>query len=344
MQLYHGSQVGYMYNEMLPVGPNTIGTLCKAFAKELGFSDWDKCTGHGLRKMGIAHAMTYSEKNIAPLVLGMSRHKNYQTSLSYQKPNKDMYKGYNKAILGKHVPSPPAAHCSKKTRFSRCDPPPEEASSNEVMDMSDPVECDNSSNIVTLCSAGNVSSAPNKITATTSTYESALHCTTIEFTSNDVNKNELALAWNKRREVNDKLDGSVASGGVSSMSTLISSAETVQPCGDMSLVPFRSSSVSAVDNVGHYTVGVHPVFNTLHSNTVHRNYIVPSSATSFSLEAELFRRNEERRSWEHKVKELELQLAHKKENYNDMKEDLRDVKKEGKNGDKQIMIGNCIIL
>jgi hypothetical protein len=69
--------------------------------------------------MEITHAMTYSEKNIAPLVIGMSRHKSYQTSLAYQKPNEEMNKNYNKAILGKYVPSPPATRChGKKTRFS----------------------------------------------------------------------------------------------------------------------------------------------------------------------------------------------------------------------------------
>jgi hypothetical protein len=73
----------------------------------MGFKDWQQCAGLGLRKMGITSAMTYGDKNIAPLVMGMSRHKNYQTSLLYQKLSDDMYLNYNRAILGKHVKSPP---------------------------------------------------------------------------------------------------------------------------------------------------------------------------------------------------------------------------------------------
>ena len=62
----------YLYNQNLPIGPNTISTATKELALEMGFKDWERCTGHGLRKMGITNAMTYGEKNIAPLVMGMS--------------------------------------------------------------------------------------------------------------------------------------------------------------------------------------------------------------------------------------------------------------------------------
>jgi len=41
----------YLYNPKLPVGGNKIGPLCKKMAREMGFTDWEKCTGHGLRKM-----------------------------------------------------------------------------------------------------------------------------------------------------------------------------------------------------------------------------------------------------------------------------------------------------
>ena len=84
-----------------------MGPLCVELAKDMGFENWEKCTGHGLRKMGITPAMSYAETNIAPVVLGMARHKNYQTSLTYQKPNDAMYKSYNKALAGKHLASSP---------------------------------------------------------------------------------------------------------------------------------------------------------------------------------------------------------------------------------------------
>jgi hypothetical protein len=44
---FKSGEISYMYNEKLPVGPNSIGTLCKDIAKSLGFEDWDRCTGHG---------------------------------------------------------------------------------------------------------------------------------------------------------------------------------------------------------------------------------------------------------------------------------------------------------
>jgi len=65
--------------------------------------------------MGITNAMTYAETNIAPVVLGASRHKNYQTSLAYQKLNDDMYRSYSKAIIGRHVSSPPTKRQRKKS-------------------------------------------------------------------------------------------------------------------------------------------------------------------------------------------------------------------------------------
>jgi hypothetical protein len=84
-------------------------------AEEMGFDCWEKCTGHGLCKMGITNAMTYAETNVAPVVLGASRHKNYQTSLAYQKPYDDMYRSYNRALLGRHVSSPPTKRQRKKS-------------------------------------------------------------------------------------------------------------------------------------------------------------------------------------------------------------------------------------
>jgi hypothetical protein len=33
-------------------------------AHELGFKDWEKCTGQGLRKMGITNTMSNGNKNI----------------------------------------------------------------------------------------------------------------------------------------------------------------------------------------------------------------------------------------------------------------------------------------
>jgi len=83
-------------------------------AHDLSFEDWEKCTGQGLRKMGITNAMSNGNKNIEKVVLGMSRHKSLQTSMRYQEPNHEMFQNYNREILGKHVASPPRRSQVKK--------------------------------------------------------------------------------------------------------------------------------------------------------------------------------------------------------------------------------------
>jgi hypothetical protein len=82
----------------------------------------------------------------------------------------------------------------------------------------------------------------------------------------------------------------------------------------------------------------------MQSNTVQRNYIFPPSEMRYALEAEVAQYKEEKMIMEQRVKELELRLAHQMERYDNIKEDLRGVKKGGSNGDKQIMVGNCVIL
>jgi len=96
----------YIYNPKLPIGANTVGPLSNKMAKEMGFEDWERCTGHGFRKMGITHAMTNAPTSAAPLILKASRHKNYQTSLLYQQPTDEMYHNYDRAIRGKRAATP----------------------------------------------------------------------------------------------------------------------------------------------------------------------------------------------------------------------------------------------
>jgi hypothetical protein len=72
--------------------------------------------------MGISHAMTNAPTSAAPIILKASRHKRYQTSLLYQRPNDDMYHHYSAAILGKHVPTPPrpVSRKKKEKKYERC--------------------------------------------------------------------------------------------------------------------------------------------------------------------------------------------------------------------------------
>jgi len=64
----------------------------------------------------------------------------------------------------------------------------------------------------------------------------------------------------------------------------------------------------------------------------------------YAYESEISRQFEERKEWESKVKDLQWQLAYQKERFDDIKQDLREVKKKGKKENKQVMISNCVIL
>jgi hypothetical protein len=111
---YRRSKLPYLYNENLPVGGNSISPVTKKLAEELGFPDWEKCTGQGLRKMGITNIMSNGNKNIEKVALGMSRHKSLKTSLIYQKPSEEMFQNYNRALMGRHIASPPRKKRKKR--------------------------------------------------------------------------------------------------------------------------------------------------------------------------------------------------------------------------------------
>jgi hypothetical protein len=316
--------------------------------------------------MGITNAMINSEKNVAPLVLGMSRHKSYQTTLNYQKPNDEIYKNYNKAILGKHVPSPPTTCRSKKTKINDSNDNVLDNIANQVPSASDHVsvttacggaaygntmdrsvtvsECsasrhsmDCSSEIVTSGIGGTAHANAMDRSLTVSKSAASRHL--MSHSSESVEGRQVALSWNGVREVNESMEGSVTSAGASSLSTLVSSMASETNPGDLTLVPIRGPSVNAMNSIPYYTFEGNPVFNTLHSNTVQRNYILPQSTMSFALETELAQYKEENVSMEHRVKELELRLAHQTERYENIKEDLREVRKEGSKGDNKLWWG-----
>jgi hypothetical protein len=104
---YRRSKLPYLYNENLPVGGNSICPVTKSLAEELGFPDWEKCAGQGLCKMGITNIMSNGNKNIEKVALGMLQHKSLKTSLIYQKPSEEMFQNYNRALMGRHIASPP---------------------------------------------------------------------------------------------------------------------------------------------------------------------------------------------------------------------------------------------
>jgi hypothetical protein len=85
----------YLYNKKQPVGENSIDGNMKEFVKEMGFANWERCTNHGNRKLGITTAVTNADKSISTVVLKVARHKNITSQQPYQQTNVDMLHNYN---------------------------------------------------------------------------------------------------------------------------------------------------------------------------------------------------------------------------------------------------------
>jgi hypothetical protein len=311
-------------------------------AEEMGFEDWEKCTGHGLRKMGITHAMTYAETNIAPVGLGASRHKSYQTSLRYQKPNDDMYMAYNKAICGRHVLSPPKQVRNKRQKKGKAKEP---NNNSEVID--DDNHFINEFNDATAVSYGS---------GTTSDLREDDTASIIKTISTDDNRKMLSTMDSKPEVIQTRCESSISSGQVSSMSgtngpeenvasaSNQSSEYTVVGNNDLAMIPNYPPRSSESDAVPNISVGTLQPYYNMQSNNIQRNFFlhptvggVLPSTTNFGSTMIPYNPYEERRYLENKVTELELRLAHQKEQYDEMKQDLRNVKNEGRQkGDKNI--------
>jgi hypothetical protein len=324
----------YLYHPKLPVGGNKIGPLCKKMAREMGFMDWEKCTGHGLCKMGITHAMTYSEKNIAPLILGMSRHKNYQTSLAYQKPNADMYKSYNKAICGKHVSSPPADPSAKKKKAK-----------NKKNDHDAKIE--------------DVDEFPVQEDMDASHTEAALNIgTEITIRKNptvrDLNQNGTSSIVMPYIHVADDVEThkhpAMGSSAISSVMGAIREQDSIAYMKQMENTNYGGPMISGGLVTPYHGWMTNPVYNHMQSNYIQRNIIVyPTHAESHTIgsnviESELNHHALEKKGLQDKVTKLEMQLQHQKERFDDMKYDLRDVKREKEGRGKPIIVSTCVLL
>jgi hypothetical protein len=314
-------------------------------ALEMGFDMWEKCTGHGLRKMGITNAMTYAETNIAPVVLGASQHKNYLTSLAYQKPNNDMYRSYNKAISGRHVPSPPKVHRSKRRKKVEESNVEQDNVSNEgnIVEMDNNyVEEAKQKRMSTISISESVSVSKDADNASSITNYKSDNVPKIDgntiFTYNKAGTAEAADLYS---------DNSIITGNISLLSGLVSEGDQIHPSRAMALIPQQQLPITKISIV-------HPHYN-MQSNHIQRNIIfnpTPGGIIQpflnmphpYAYESEISRQFEERKEWESKVKDLQWQLAYQKERFDDIKQDLREVKKKGKKENKQVMISNCVIL
>jgi hypothetical protein len=141
-------------------------------------------------------------------------------------------------------------------------------------------------------------------------------------------------------------DVSMNSGKVSSISGLVSEKEILVPNRELAIMPQQSVMAQYQSFIPQYN---------MQSNNIQRNIIVhPSTAGimhvstnapyHYGVQSGINGHYDERKEWESKVKELEMKLAHQKERYDEIKQDLREVKNEGSKGDKPIMISTCVIL
>jgi hypothetical protein len=151
-------------------------------------------------------------------------------------------------------------------------------------------------------------------------------------TSNSVEENQ----YKKHNNVtvkNVEGDASVNSGKVSSISGLLSEKEILAPNTELAIMPQQSATAQYQRLVPQYS---------MQSNHIEQNIIV--QPYHYDLHSRINEHYEERKEWENKVKELEMKLAHQKERYDEIKQDLREVKKEGSREEKPIMISTCVIL
>jgi hypothetical protein len=216
-----------------------------------------------------------------------------------------MYRSYNKAIKGRHGSSPPTKR-QRKNNVGK-------TTKEEKFEEDDLVIVQ--SNLITSCN--------NSLNDGTDVSK---------VTSNSVEENQ----YEKHNIVtvkNVKGDASVNSGKVSSMSGLLSEKEILVPNTELAIMPQQSATAQYQRLVPQYS---------MQSNHIERNLIV--QPYHYELHSGINDHYEERKEWESKVKKLEMKLAHQKERYDEIKQDLREVKKEGSREEKLIVISTCVIL
>jgi hypothetical protein len=264
----------------------------------------------------------------------MSRHKNYQTSLAYQKPNADMYKSYNKAICGKHVSSPPADPSAKKKKAK-----------NKKKDHNSTIEDVDAFPVEEVMDASHTEAAMNIGTEITVRKDPTVR---------DQNQNGPSLIVTPYVHVADDVETqrhpAMGSSAMSSVTGAITEQDSVAYMKQTENTTYAAPMISGGLVTPYHGWMSNPVYNQMQSNHIQRNIIAhPSLAESHTIgstviESELQRHPLEKKELQEKVTKLELQLQHQKERFDDMKYDLRDVKREKEGGGKPIIVSTCMLL
>ncbi len=221
----------------------------KTMAEDMGFEDWEKCTGHGIKKMGISTAMTCGYKNIAPLVLGMSRHKHYQTSLTYQKVSDEMYKNYNKAMTGKHVASPPKRAAPKRKKCT---------------EMEEYVS-----------SVNNDSSTPDaRSHDMDTTLDSSIQNAIINNPNVEASSSVVTPAYLGPTEIELYKETHSTTGNISSVTSGHREKECTSGGYEMGIMPYSMMGRSSGIVTPRYSLMTQPIYNNTQSNNVQKNIIM----------------------------------------------------------------------
>jgi hypothetical protein len=136
----------YKYNPNCVLEEHNITDVTKEFAEDMGFDQWQKCTNHSNRKLGISTAVSNAPTGIQHVVSKAARHKDANTQNRYFKESTDTMQSYNKAITGRHVPLPNNSPQSQKLKpeSSPTTPPIRETKKIKVAEMQLKHEEDNS--------------------------------------------------------------------------------------------------------------------------------------------------------------------------------------------------------
>lgn len=107
----------YLYNPNVWVGENQIDGINKDFAQYCGFTNWQRCTNHSNRKLGVTTAVLNAKVGIQHIISTACCHKDANMQKRYFVESARTMQAFSRAVLGKQVPSPsktPTKHPKKK--------------------------------------------------------------------------------------------------------------------------------------------------------------------------------------------------------------------------------------
>jgi hypothetical protein len=199
----------------------------------------------------------------------MSRHKSLQTSMRYQEPNHEMFQNYNRAILGKHVASPPRRSQEKKkvnrkNHSHETDSEAEFEWNNEIP-TDDPME-------------PALKTLETKNPATVSSSSSAMDQSSLGRETNSKGNSSVKTL---PRVIEAPLEQESESRAVSSLSGTVSTPYDHE--NGMAMVPHVVPNRPNISNSGSYPRNVvHPIYQNHHheSNHIQRNIFVQLNSIS----------------------------------------------------------------